>query len=156
MGYKNILIVLISLPFSFLSQWGCTDPQATNYDANASMNDGSCIYSPTNYTLSLVYNLNDVLQENSDFIQKVCVSGTKEAVRKAFTEITNKFSHRITTTISERDARAMIVDGGVVLNMLRKETGAIISLEDKGGAKQLIISGSEEAVEKAKAVVTWS
>ena len=69
MGYKNILIVLISLPFSFLSQWGCTDPQATNYDANASMNDGSCIYSPTNYTLSLVYNLNDVLQENSGLIR---------------------------------------------------------------------------------------
>ena len=69
MGYKNILIVLISLPFSFLSQWGCTDPQATNYDANASMNDGSCIYSPTNYTLNLVNNLSDVLQENSGLIR---------------------------------------------------------------------------------------
>lgn len=69
MDYKNILIVLISLPFSFLSQWGCTDPQATNYDANASMNDGSCIYSPTNYTLNLVNNLSDVLQENSGLIR---------------------------------------------------------------------------------------
>ncbi len=52
-----------------LSQWGCTDPQATNYDANATINDGSCIYSPTNYTLSLVNNLNDVLQENSGLIR---------------------------------------------------------------------------------------
>ena len=69
MGYKNILIVLISLPFSFLSQWGCTDPQAINYDGNASMNDGSCIYSPTNYTLNLVNNLSDVLQENSGLIR---------------------------------------------------------------------------------------
>jgi hypothetical protein len=69
MGYKIILIVLLSLPFSMLSQWGCTDPQATNYDANATINDGSCIYSPTNYTLSLVNNLNDVLQENSGLIR---------------------------------------------------------------------------------------
>ena len=52
-----------------LSQWGCTDPQATNYDAIATINDGSCIYSPTNYTLSLVNNLNDVLQENSGLIR---------------------------------------------------------------------------------------
>jgi hypothetical protein len=69
MGYKIILIVLISLPFSVLSQWGCTDPQATNYDANATLNDGSCIYSSTNYTLSLVNNLSDVLQENSGLIR---------------------------------------------------------------------------------------
>jgi len=69
MEYKIILIVLISLPFSVLSQWGCTDPQATNYDANATLNDGSCIYSSTNYTLSLVNNLNDVLQENSGLIR---------------------------------------------------------------------------------------
>ena len=69
MGYKIILIVLIALPFSFLSQWGCTDPQAINYDGNASMNDGSCIYSPTNYTLNLVNNLSDVLQENSGLIR---------------------------------------------------------------------------------------
>jgi hypothetical protein len=69
MEYKIILIVLLSLPFSMLSQWGCTDPQATNYDANATINDGSCIYSPTNYTLSLVNNLNDVLQENSGLIR---------------------------------------------------------------------------------------
>jgi hypothetical protein len=69
MEYKIILIVLLSLPFSMLSQWGCTDPQATNYDAIATINDGSCIYSPTNYTLSLVNNLNDVLQENSGLIR---------------------------------------------------------------------------------------
>ena len=69
MGYKIILIVLIALPFSILSQWGCTDPQAINYDGNASINDGSCIYSPSNYTLSLVNNLSDVLQENSGLIR---------------------------------------------------------------------------------------
>ena len=69
MGYKTLLIALFSLPFSYFSQWGCTDPQATNYDVNASINDGSCIYSPTNYTLSLINNLSDVLQENSGLIR---------------------------------------------------------------------------------------
>lgn len=69
MGYKTLLIVLCSLPFYYFSQWGCTDPQATNYDVNASLNDGSCVYSTTNYTLSLVNNLSDVLQENSGLIR---------------------------------------------------------------------------------------
>lgn len=69
MAYKTILTLLLWLPFPYLAQWGCTDPQATNYDVNASINDGSCIYSPTNYTLSLVNNLSDVLQENSGLIR---------------------------------------------------------------------------------------
>jgi hypothetical protein len=69
MGYKTLLIVLCSLPFYYFSQWGCTDPQATNYDVNASLNDGSCVYSTTNYSLSLVNNLSDLLQENSGLIR---------------------------------------------------------------------------------------
>ena len=40
--------------------------------------------------------------------------------------------------------------------MVRKQTRAVISLEDQAGAKQLMISGTDEAVEKAKAAVTWS
>lgn len=69
MGYKNILIVFISLPYFYLSQWGCTDPQAINYDINATINDGSCVYPNTNYTLSLVNTLNDTLHENSGLIR---------------------------------------------------------------------------------------
>jgi hypothetical protein len=69
MGYKIILIVLVFIPLPYLSQWGCTDPQATNYDVNASLNDGSCVYSTTNYSLSLVNTLSDVLQENSGLIR---------------------------------------------------------------------------------------
>lgn len=44
---KNNLILLMSLIcFSTLSckKEGCTDSNATNYDANAKENDGSCIY----------------------------------------------------------------------------------------------------------------
>jgi hypothetical protein len=69
MGYKIILILLVFIPLPYLSQWGCTDPQATNYDVNASLNDGSCVYNTTNYSLSLVNNLSDVLQENSGLIR---------------------------------------------------------------------------------------
>lgn len=69
MANKIILILLLSLPFPFLAQWGCTDPQAINYDVSASINDGSCVYSSTNYTLSLINNLSDVLQENSGLIR---------------------------------------------------------------------------------------
>ncbi len=69
MGYKIILILLVFIPLPYLSQWGCTDPQATNYDVNASLNDGSCVYSTTNYSLSLVNTLSDVLQENSGIIR---------------------------------------------------------------------------------------
>ena len=68
MGYKIILILLVFITLPYLAQWGCTDPQASNYDVNASLNYGSCIYSTTNYTLGLVSNLSDVLQENSGLI----------------------------------------------------------------------------------------
>ena len=69
MGYKIILILLVFIPLPYLAQWGCTDPQATNYNVNATLNDGSCVYSTTNYTLGLVSNLSDVLQENSGLIR---------------------------------------------------------------------------------------
>lgn len=69
MGYKIILILLVFIPLPYIAQWGCTDPQATNYDVNATLNDGSCVYSTTNYTLGLVSNLSDVLQENSGLIR---------------------------------------------------------------------------------------
>ena len=36
--------------------FGCTDPRASNYDASATYNDGSCTYAPTNvYNLSLIH-----------------------------------------------------------------------------------------------------
>jgi hypothetical protein len=51
---KNTAFVLLSLTFfaSFqaLAQPGCPDPQATNFNASATANDGSCVYSVTGYT----------------------------------------------------------------------------------------------------------
>ena len=38
--------------------YGCTDPAASNYNAAASYNDGSCLYAPTN-----VYNTQNLVVE---------------------------------------------------------------------------------------------
>ena len=51
---KYFLLVLVGLFFSIntlLAQPGCTDPQANNYSASAMINDGSCEYFTTNYSL---------------------------------------------------------------------------------------------------------
>ena len=66
----NQFTLLISLLFSpiIFGQFGCTDSQATNFNASASINDGSCLYNPTNYSLNLVANLVDTLSENSGLV----------------------------------------------------------------------------------------
>ena len=59
------LIAFLSiLPIS-KAQNGCTDPLAINYDANASVNDGSCQYAPTSYSLQLITDLSAPLEESS-------------------------------------------------------------------------------------------
>lgn len=47
---------------------GCTDPLATNYNAQATINDGSCTYAATNYTPILHSLLPDTLEENSALV----------------------------------------------------------------------------------------
>ena len=47
------------------AQSGCTDPQASNFDPNATSNDGSCVYPVTNYTLTIKTNLSTTLNESS-------------------------------------------------------------------------------------------
>jgi len=44
---------------------GCTDPQALNFDENASENDGTCVYQETNYVLTLIAELPQELKECS-------------------------------------------------------------------------------------------
>ncbi|MEM9820623.1 MAG: T9SS type A sorting domain-containing protein [Bacteroidota bacterium] len=47
------------------AQEGCTDPQALNFDAGATANDGSCLYPSTNYQMDNVAILPNALFENS-------------------------------------------------------------------------------------------
>ena len=50
------------------SQPGCTDPQAQNYDATASQNDGSCVYPATINPAGYLVNLPPALHECSGLV----------------------------------------------------------------------------------------
>lgn len=52
MKYAALLLFpfVFFLTFSSFAQPGCPDPQATNFNASATANDGSCVYPPTSYT----------------------------------------------------------------------------------------------------------
>ena len=65
-----IFPALIFLPFHLSAQIsGCTDPQATNYNPDATQNDGSCVYPPTSVPLSVVVNaLPQAVNETSGLI----------------------------------------------------------------------------------------
>ena len=47
---------------------GCTDPQAANFDATATINNGSCTYAPQTYTPPLMKVLSSTLTEISGLI----------------------------------------------------------------------------------------
>jgi hypothetical protein len=64
-----LLAILLWLTFYPLAaQQGCTDPQASNYNPNATVNDGNCSYAITNYTLPQGISLNTTLNENSGLV----------------------------------------------------------------------------------------
>ncbi len=50
------------------AQPGCTDPLAINFNANATSNDGSCKYPPTNLPPVFQTNLSNTLDENSGLV----------------------------------------------------------------------------------------
>ncbi len=59
-------LLLIFFPFLLNAQVpGCTDPQALNYDSQATLNDGSCIYASANLTANLIGDLPGELPEAS-------------------------------------------------------------------------------------------
>ena len=66
---KRIALLLLNLTalflFQSLAQPGCPDPLATNYNAAATSNDGSCLYPVTNYAPVLKAALPEVMLEVS-------------------------------------------------------------------------------------------
>ena len=68
MNIKLNLLVLfcaVNAFTSFAQIADCTDPQATNYNPAATINNGSCVYSVTNYSPILIGNLGSALNESS-------------------------------------------------------------------------------------------
>ena len=65
-----MLMLLVGSSFYTQAQWGCPDPQATNYLASATQNDGSCVYSNTAYTLPVRDTLDTLLREVSGMIYR--------------------------------------------------------------------------------------
>lgn len=71
----KILTLLISVLFGSvfndaLAQIvGCTDPQATNYNPSATMNDGSCLYDPASLAPTASFSLSADVKETSGLIE---------------------------------------------------------------------------------------
>ena len=65
-----MLTVILSLSlYSNAQVAGCTDSQANNYDSNATLNDGSCLYDQTNYSpVLLIDDLPNTVRETSGLI----------------------------------------------------------------------------------------
>lgn len=69
MAREIILICFFILSLGhFHAQFGCTDPQANNFNAQATVNDGSCQYNVTTENPLLIANLSNRLLENSGMI----------------------------------------------------------------------------------------
>ncbi len=64
MNFTRIVFLLLCAA-SAGAQPGCPDPQASNFNASATSNDGSCLYPVTNYTPVFKANLPNELQETS-------------------------------------------------------------------------------------------
>ena len=64
---QRTIFILIFFLFgkNVVAQLGCTDSQATNFDLNATINDGSCTYPSTNYSLNEITVLPPFINENS-------------------------------------------------------------------------------------------
>ena len=63
--YTFLLFTFLLLQNFANAQMGCTDPQANNFDATATINDGSCQYATTNYSLQQIAILNTPILETS-------------------------------------------------------------------------------------------
>jgi hypothetical protein len=68
---KKILLslILFTANFSIKAQTGCTDPIATNFNINAIVNNGSCVYNDVSATINASIILNQNVLETSGLIE---------------------------------------------------------------------------------------
>ena len=67
MKYTILLFILI-VNFSQAQTQGCTDVLAKNYNPNAGINDGSCVYKKTKVKATVTHKLSDSIPETSGLI----------------------------------------------------------------------------------------
>ena len=63
------LIILFSKPMMNAQTLGCTDPMAINYNPNATINNGSCVYADTSIAPNSSVNLDAKVTETSGLIK---------------------------------------------------------------------------------------
>lgn len=66
--FISLFFIFFAATLKTFAQPGCTDPQANNYNASATSNDGSCLYPVTNYTPVLQSELSSDLKEISGLV----------------------------------------------------------------------------------------
>lgn len=68
--YRSLFIGILIFIFhsNNYAQYGCTDPQAINYNATATINNGSCTYANTYYTLNNIDTLPTIVDEISGMV----------------------------------------------------------------------------------------
>jgi len=70
MRFLNLcLLINLFYQFGYSQTSGCTDPLATNYNANATINDGSCIYNASSISPLSSFSMQSVLNETSGLIR---------------------------------------------------------------------------------------
>jgi hypothetical protein len=63
-----LLLILFASNYAIKAQTGCTDPNASNYNVNAIVNNGSCIYNDVSATVNTSIILNQNVLETSGLI----------------------------------------------------------------------------------------
>lgn len=61
---KHLLLSFLMLPLLVNAQSGCTDPQASNYDPQATVNDGSCVYPPSTQSIVFIAKIPAVVESS--------------------------------------------------------------------------------------------
>jgi len=65
----KLLIIIFLFPIDIEAQiYGCTDPQSTNFNPSATINDGSCTYNTVSITPTVSNNLSITVNETSGLV----------------------------------------------------------------------------------------
>ena len=64
----SLAIVFTAMLHAAAQTCGCTDPMATNYNANATVNDGSCVYASVTVSATGIGQLGDILDGSSTLL----------------------------------------------------------------------------------------